>query len=154
DNEAIEEVVVVGYGTQKKSVVSGAVTAVKGDELAKSSSVNLSNGLAGRLPGVTAIQSSGEPGYDGSNIRIRGINSLAGGNSSPPIVIHGVPSRACWNERINPNDKGRVTVPKGASAANHGSGAGNCFILVTTKQGKSGKPNLTYDAFYGIQRPT
>lgn len=154
DNEAIEEVVVVGYGTQKKSVVSGAVTAVKGDELAKSSSVNLSNGLAGRLPGVTAIQSSGEPGYDGSNIRIRGINSLAGGNSSPLIVIDGVPSRAGGIDRINPNDIESVSVLKDASAAIYGSRAGNGVILITTKQGKSGKPNLTYDAFYGIQRPT
>ncbi|MBD1429143.1 SusC/RagA family TonB-linked outer membrane protein [Sphingobacterium litopenaei] len=154
DNEIIDEVVVVGYGTQKRSVVSGAVTAVKGDELAKSSSVNLSNGLAGRLPGVTAIQSSGEPGYDGSNIRIRGINSLAGGNSSPLIVIDGVPSRAGGIDRLNPNDIESVSVLKDASAAIYGSRAGNGVILITTKQGKSGKPQLSYDGFYGIQRPT
>ncbi|HUP12045.1 MAG TPA: carboxypeptidase-like regulatory domain-containing protein [Niastella sp.] len=69
------EIVVVGYGTQKKVTVTGAVAQVKGTELAKSPSVNLSNALAGRLPGVTAIQSSGEPGYDGSTIRIRGSNT-------------------------------------------------------------------------------
>lgn len=154
DNANIDEVVVVGYGTQKKSVVSGAVTAVKGDELAKSSSVNLSNGLAGRLPGVTAMQSGGEPGYDGSNIRIRGINSLAGGNSSPLIVIDGVPSRAGGIDRLNPNDIESVSVLKDASAAIYGSRAGNGVILITTKQGKSGKPQLSYDGFYGIQRPT
>ena len=154
DSENIDEVVVVGYGTQKKSVVSGAVTAVKGDELAKSSSVNLSNGLAGRLPGVTATQSGGEPGYDGSNIRIRGINSLAGGNSSPLIVIDGVPSRAGGIDRLNPNDIESVSVLKDASAAIYGSRAGNGVILITTKQGKSGKPQLSYDGFYGIQRPT
>lgn len=150
----IDEVVVVGYGTQKKSVVSGAVTAVKGDELAKSSSVNLSNGLAGRLPGVTAIQTSGEPGGDGSSIRIRGINSLAGGNSSPLIVIDGVPSRAGGMDRLNPNDIESVSVLKDASAAIYGSRAGNGVILITTKKGKSGQPQLTYDGYYGIQRPT
>ncbi|WP_225553033.1 TonB-dependent receptor plug domain-containing protein [Sphingobacterium bovistauri] len=154
DNANIEEVIVVGYGTQKKSVVSGAVTAVKGDELAKSSSVNLSNGLAGRLPGVTAMQSGGEPGYDGSNVRIRGINSLSGGNTSPLIVIDGVPSRAGGIDRLNPNDIESVSVLKDASAAIYGSRAGNGVILITTKQGKSGKPQLSYDAFYGIQRPT
>ena len=153
-NTDLDEVVVVGYGTQKKSVVSGAVSAVKGDELAKSSSVNLSNGLAGRLPGVTAVQRSGEPGSDGSNIRIRGINSLAGGNSSPLIVIDGVPSRAGGIDRINPNDIESVSILKDASAAIYGSRAGNGVILITTKQGKSGKPQLSYDGFYGIQQPT
>lgn len=154
NNSDIDEVVVVGYGTQKKSVVSGAVADVKGDELSKSSSVNLSNGLAGRLPGVTAVQSSGEPGYDGSNIRIRGINSLAGGNSSPLIVIDGVPSRAGGMDRLNPNDIESVSVLKDASAAIYGSRAGNGVILITTKKGKSGQPQLTYDGFWGIQRPT
>lgn len=154
NNADIDEVIVVGYGTQKKSVVSGAVADVKGEELSKSSSVNLSNGLAGRLPGVTAVQSSGEPGYDGSNVRIRGINSLAGGNSSPLIVIDGVPSRAGGMDRLNPNDIESVSVLKDASAAIYGSRAGNGVILITTKKGKSGQPQLTYDGFYGIQRPT
>lgn len=145
---------VVGYGTQKKSVVSGAVADVKGEDLAKSSSVNLSNGLAGRLPGVTAIQTSGEPGGDGSSVRIRGINSLAGGNSSPLIVIDGVPSRAGGMDRLNPNDIESVSILKDASAAIYGSRAGNGVVLITTKKGKLGQPQLTYDGFYGIQRPT
>lgn len=154
ESNTMNEVVVVGYGTQKKTVVSGAVSTVKGDELAKSSSVNLSNALAGRMPGVTATQSSGEPGGDGSNIRIRGINSLNGGNSSPLIVIDGVPSRAGGIERLNPNDIESVSVLKDASAAIYGSRAGNGVILITTKQGKSGKPQFSYDFFYGLQRPT
>ncbi|HEY1199903.1 MAG TPA: carboxypeptidase-like regulatory domain-containing protein, partial [Niastella sp.] len=86
------EIVVVGYGTQKKVTVTGAVAQVKGTELAKSPSVNLSNALAGRLPGVTTIQSSGEPGYDGSTIRIRGSNTP--NNSGALIVIDCVPDRA------------------------------------------------------------
>jgi TonB-linked SusC/RagA family outer membrane protein len=153
-SENIDEVIVVGYGTQKKAVVSGAIATVKGDELAKSSSVNLSNSFAGRLPGVTAMQNSGEPGYDGSSIRIRGINSLSGGNSDPLIVIDGVPQRAGGIDRINPNDVESVSVLKDASAAIYGSRAGNGVILITTKQGKSGKPTLSYDLNVGIGQPT
>src|SRR5690606_9311996 len=103
-NEALTEVVIVGYGTQKKAVVSGAIATVKGEDLARSPAANLSNSFVGRLPGVTAMQSSGEPGYDGSTLRIRGINSLPGGNSEPLIVIDGVPQRAGGLDRINPND--------------------------------------------------
>ena len=153
-NETLAEVVVVGYGTQKKAVVSGAIATVKGEDLAKSPSVNLSNSFAGRLPGVTAMQSSGEPGYDGSTLRIRGINSLPGGNSSPLIVIDGVPQRAGGIDRINPNDIESVSVLKDASAAIYGSRAGNGVILITTKQGKVGKTQFSYDFTYGIQRPT
>lgn len=150
----LSQVVVVGYGTQKKVVVSGAVSDVKGSELAKSASVNLSNSLGGRLSGVVAIQSSGEPGGDGSTIRIRGINSLSGGNTDPLIVIDGVPGRAGGIDRINPNDVESISILKDASAAIYGSRAGNGVILVTTKQGKSGKPQFSYDFYYGLQRPT
>lgn len=154
ESSRLNEVVVVGYGTQKKAVVSGAIASVKGEDLAKSPSVNLSNSFAGRLPGVTAMQSSGEPGGDGSTIRIRGINSLSGGNTSPLIVIDGVPQRAGDLDRINPNDIESVSVLKDASAAIYGSRAGNGVILVTTKQGKVGKTQISYDFTYGLQRPT
>lgn len=151
-SQGLSEVIVVGYGTQKKAVVSGAVTAVKGTELAKSPTANLSNSLAGRLPGVTAQQASGEPGRDGSTIRIRGVNSL--GNNDALIVIDGVPNRAGGLERLNPNDIESVSVLKDASAAIYGSRAANGVILVTTKQGKSGKPQFSYDFSYGLQQPT
>ncbi len=150
--ESLSEIVVVGYGTQKKAVVSGAVASVKGSELAKTPTVNLSNSLAGRLPGVTAVQTGGEPGYDGSTIRIRGVNSL--GNSDALIVIDGVPNRTGGLERLNPNDVESVSVLKDASAAIYGSRAANGVILITTKQGKSGKPQLSYDFSYGLQQPT
>ena len=152
NSQALSEIIVVGYGTQKKAVVSGAVATVKGSELAKTPTVNLSNSLAGRLPGVTAIQSSGEPGYDGSAIRIRGVNSL--GNNDALIVIDGVPNRAGGLERINPNDVESVSVLKDASAAIYGSRAANGVILITTKQGKIGKPQFSYDFGYGVQQPT
>ena len=152
NSQELSEIIVVGYGTQKKAVVSGAVAAVKGTELAKTPTVNLSNSLAGRLPGVTALQSSGEPGYDGSTIRIRGVNSL--GNNDALIVIDGVPNRAGGLERINPNDVESVSVLKDASAAIYGSRAANGVILITTKQGKQGKPQFSYDFGYGLQQPT
>ncbi|GEO10433.1 SusC/RagA family TonB-linked outer membrane protein [Segetibacter aerophilus] len=148
----LTDVVVVGYGTQKKVTVTGSVATVKGTELEKSPTVNLSNSLAGRLPGVTAINSGGEPGFDGSTIRIRGTNTT--GNSSALIVIDGVPDRAGGLDRINPADIESMSILKDASAAIYGSRAANGVILITTKQGKSGKPVITYDFNKGFAQPT
>jgi len=148
----LTDVVVVGYGTQKKVTVTGAVTQVKGSDLDKSPTTNLSNALAGRLPGITAMQRSGEPGYDGSTIRIRGTNTL--GNSSPLVVIDGVPDRAGGLERLNPADIESMSVLKDASAAIYGARAANGVILITTKQGKTGKPVVSYDFNKGWQKPT
>src|SRR5258706_5763572 len=89
DASSLADVVVVGYGTQKKVTVTGAVSAIKGEALIKSPAVDLSNSLAGRLPGLVIIQQSGEPGYDGAKINIRGTNTL--GNSDRLVVIDGVP---------------------------------------------------------------
>ncbi|MDB5240854.1 MAG: collagen-binding protein, partial [Spirosoma sp.] len=89
DDKMLSEVIVVGYGEQKKETVTGSVATVKGNELIKSPAVNLSNSIAGRMPGVIATNSSGEPGYDGAAIRIRGSNTL--GNNDALIVIDGVP---------------------------------------------------------------
>lgn len=152
DVKSLNEVVVVGYGTAKKATVTGSVVAVKGAELEKAPSANLSNTLGGRLPGVSAVQSSGEPGYDGSAIRIRGTNSL--GNSDALIVVDGVPNRSGGLDRINPADIESVSVLKDAAAAIYGSRAGNGVILITTKRGKSGKPQLSYDYNFGLARPT
>lgn len=148
----LESVVVVGYGTQKKVTVTGAVAQVKGSELEKSPAVNLSNSLAGRLPGITAMNGSGEPGYDGSTIRIRGTNTL--GNTSALIVIDGVPERSGGLERLNPSDIESMSVLKDASAAIYGARAANGVILITTKHGKSGKPRLSYDFNQGWAQPT
>ncbi|MBO9595647.1 MAG: TonB-dependent receptor [Niabella sp.] len=150
--EQLTDVVVVGYGTQKKVTLTGAVADVKGTELAKTPTVNLTNTLAGRLPGITAINTGGEPGYDGSTIRIRGTNSL--GNSSALVVIDGVPDREGGMERLNPNDIESISVLKDASAAIYGSRAANGVILITTKRGKSGKPLLSYTFNQGWAQPT
>ncbi len=152
DTKALEEVVVVGYGTAKKATLTGSVTAVKGAELQKAPAANLSNTLGGRLPGISAVQSSGEPGYDGSAIRIRGTNSL--GNSNALIVVDGVPNRSGGLDRINPADIESISVLKDAAAAIYGSRAGNGVILITTKRGKSGKPQLSYDMNIGVSQPT
>ncbi|HRN57353.1 MAG TPA: TonB-dependent receptor, partial [Agriterribacter sp.] len=152
ESSELDAVVVVGYGTQKKVTVTGAVAQVKGTELSRSPAVNLSNSLVGRLPGISAVQSSGEPGYDGSRIRIRGTNTL--GNSDALIVIDGVPERSGGLERLNPNDIENVSVLKDASAAIYGARAANGVILITTKHGKTGKPQLSYDFNYGIAQPT
>ncbi|RIV17389.1 TonB-dependent receptor [Fibrisoma montanum] len=152
DTKSLNEVVVVGYGTQKKETVTGSVVSVKGSDLIKSPTTNLSNSIAGRLPGVVAVNRSGEPGYDGSAIRIRGTNTI--GNNNALIVVDGIPARAGGLERINPNDIENISILKDASAAIYGSRAANGVILITTKRGKTGKPQLSYSFNQGFAQPT
>lgn len=152
DTKSLNEVVVVGYGVQKKETVTGSVVSVKGSELIKSPTVNLSNSIAGRMAGVVAVNRSGEPGADGSAIRIRGSNTLNNGDAL--IVVDGIPNRAGGLDRINPNDIESVSVLKDASAAIYGSRAANGVILITTKRGKSGKPQVSYSANQGFSQPT
>lgn len=150
-DNALKDVVVVGYATQKKVTVTGAVASVKGSELEKTPTVNLTNSLAGRLPGVSAIQASGEPGKDGSAIRIRGTNTM--GNTSALIVLDGIPDIAGGMERINPADVESMSVLKDASAAIYGARAANGVILITTKHGRLGKPQLSYSFNHGWSQP-
>ncbi|HEX8532336.1 MAG TPA: SusC/RagA family TonB-linked outer membrane protein, partial [Cytophagales bacterium] len=152
DVETLGEVVVVGYGTQKKETVTGSVATVKGSDLVKSPAVNLSNSIAGRMPGVIAVNRSGEPGADGSGIRIRGSNTL--GNNNALIVIDGVPARQGGFERLNPADIENISVLKDASAAIYGARAANGVILITTKRGKNGKPELSYSYNQGFAQAT
>ncbi len=152
DTKSLNEVVVVGYGVQKKETITGSVAAVKGSELVKSPAVNLSNSLAGRLPGVFAVNRSGEPGADGSNIRIRGSNTL--NNTAALIVVDGIPGREGGLDRINPADIESISVLKDAAAAIYGSRAANGVILITTKRGKTGKPQLSYTFNQGFSQPT
>ncbi|WP_026955876.1 SusC/RagA family TonB-linked outer membrane protein [Algoriphagus vanfongensis] len=152
DTKSLEEVVVVGYGEQKKETITGSVATVKGKELTKSPAMNLSNSIAGRMAGVVAVNRSGEPGYDGSGIRIRGSNTL--GNNDALVVIDGIPARAGGLERLNPNDIENISVLKDASAAIYGSRAANGVILVTTKRGSTGKPELTFQMNQGWAQPT
>ncbi|MBN3581275.1 TonB-dependent receptor [Algoriphagus aestuarii] len=152
DTKSLEEVIVVGYGEQKKETITGSVATVKGKDLVKSPAMNLSNSIAGRMAGVVAVNRSGEPGYDGSGIRIRGSNTL--GNNDALVVIDGIPDRAGGLQRLNPNDIESISVLKDASAAIYGSRAANGVILVTTKRGASGAPELTFQANQGWAQPT
>ncbi|MEP7141522.1 MAG: TonB-dependent receptor [Ferruginibacter sp.] len=147
---SLNEVIVVGYGTQKKATLTGSVSTIKGSEVVKSPATNVSNSLVGRVPGLTAIQGSGEPGYDGSTLRIRGVNSL--GNNDVLVVVDGIAGRSL--ERIDPNSIESVTILKDASAAIYGSQAANGVILITTKRGKLGKPEITFNVNYGYNQAT
>ena len=152
DIQSLQEVVVVGYGEQKKITVTGSVVAVAGADLVKSPAVDLSNSFAGRLAGVVAVQTSGEPGNDQSTIRIRGVNTM--GNTSPLVVIDGIPDRDGGLNRLAPQDIENISVLKDASSAIYGSRAANGVILVTTKRGKVGAPLVTYDFNQGWSQPT
>ncbi len=153
DVQLIDEVVVVGYGVQRKETATGSVTSVKGDDLIKSPVTNLSNAIAGRMPGVITLQRSGEPGYDGATIRIRGSNTL--GSNDPLIVIDGIAARAGGLERLDPNEVETISVLKDASAAIYGARAANGVILITTKKGTQGqRAELTYSFNQGWATPT
>lgn len=152
DTQKIDEVVVVGYGTQKKVTVTGSVASLKGEELKSSPTTNITNGMVGRMPGVIGFQRSDEPGGGGTTIRVRGTNSL--GSNDPLIVIDGVPGRSGGLDRLNPTEIESISVLKDASAAIYGSRAANGVIIVTTKRGKEGKPTVNYTGNMGFSSPT
>ena len=142
DTEVLDEVVVVGYGTQKKSSLTSAVSAMKGEELLKAPSTNVSQLLGGRLPGISSVQESGQPGVDQASLKIRGsVYSVA-------YIVDGFPV-ANIND-LDPNDIESVSVLKdGASAAVYGLQGAGGVIIVTTKKGVTGKTKVTYDASFG-----
>ncbi len=145
DSQSLEDVVVVGYGVQKKKLVTGATVQVKGDDIAKLNTTNALGAMASSTPGVQITQSSSQPGK-GFKVYIRGIGTI--GDSAPLYVIDGVAGGNL--DGINPNDIESIDVLKdAASAAIYGSRAANGVILVTTKQGKQGKVELTYNGSMG-----
>lgn len=145
-----EELVVVGYSEQRSEDLTGSVSRVKGGDIEKAPVTNVSQGLAGRLPGVVAISNTGEPGYDGATIRIRGVNTF--GNAAPLVVVDGVPGRSL--DRIDPSTVESISVLKDASAAIYGAQAANGVILITTKRGTTGAPTITFSYNQGFARPT
>ena len=151
DTQKLDEVVVVGYGTQQKANLSGAVASVASDELTNRPISNVSSGLQGLMPGVTITAGEGRPGEDGSNIRIRGVGTL--NNASPYILIDGIESGSM--DSVDPNDIESISVLKDASsAAIYGSKASNGVILITTKRGKTGAPRISYNGYVGVSNPT
>jgi TonB-linked SusC/RagA family outer membrane protein len=148
----LTEVVMVGYGSQKKATLTGSISVVKGADIAKSPQANLSNSLAGRASGIILNNRAGEPGYDGSSIYIRGLATT--GNNDVLIVVDGVPGQIGGLERLNPNDIESISILKDASAAIYGSRAANGVILITTKRGLSGKPTISASFNQGFSSPT
>lgn len=151
DSELLDEVVVVGYGTQKKATLTGAVASVSGENLLKRSVASMSTALQGAMPGVTIQQTSGQPGTDGSSIRIRGIGSI-NSNLDPLVLVDGIETDI---NQVDMNSVETISVLKdAASAAIYGSRASNGVVLITTKRGKDGKVSVGYSGYITIQQPT
>lgn len=153
DSNALNEVVAIGYGTQKKVTLTGSTANTTGKALETNSSVNLSQGLEGRLPGVIINNRSGEPGKDDAVMYIRGRSTL--GNNNPLIIIDGIAGRDDEFSRLSPDEIENITVLKDASAAIYGSRSANGVILVTTKRGLiNAKPTIRFTYDIGLQHPT
>lgn len=151
DVQSLEEVVVVGYGTQKKSDLTGAISSVSSKDLAETPAGNVIEQSQGRLAGVDIVRANGSPGAP-VQIRIRGNRSINASNE-PLYVIDGIPTTANINN-FNPNDIESMEVLKDASAvAIYGSRGANGVILITTKKGKEGKAIISYDGYYGVKQP-
>lgn len=149
DTQKLDEVVVVGYGTQTKVNLTGAVSNIGKDELTNRPVTNVSSALQGLAPGVTVTSGTGKPGADGSTIRVRGVGTL--NNANPYILVDGIET-GTFNS-IDPNDIESISVLKdAASAAIYGSKAANGVILVTTKRGKTGKPTVSYNGNVSISK--
>lgn len=146
DSETLDEVVVVGYGVQKKKLVTGATVQVKGENLAKLNTNSPLQAMQGLTPGVNISSTSGQPGSD-MKVSIRGLGTV--GNASPLYLIDGVGGDI---STLNPADIESIDVLKdAASAAIYGAQAANGVVLITTKSGKEGKTQISFDAYYGIQ---
>jgi len=142
DTKALDEVIVVGFGTQKKINATGAISSIGTKDLIQSPVANISNSLVGRMPGLFATQGGGEPGNDGSKIRIRGIGTFSG-NTDPLVLVDGIQVDNYNN--IDPNEIETVTVLKDASStAVYGIRGANGVLIITTKRGKTGPPKISY----------
>ena len=150
DVAGLEEVIVVGYGNQKRSKISGAVGTIDSKEITSMPVLRTEQALQGRAAGVQVTQNSGQPGSTQS-IRIRGTGSL--NNSEPLYVIDGIPSGGI--DYLNPADIASISILKdAASAAIYGARGGNGVVLITTKAGsKNQKPQITYESYFGVQEP-
>ena len=151
DVKKLDEVVVVGYGTQKKTSSTASVSAVKGTDVARSVVANISGALAGNVAGISMRPNGGQPGYDNPDLHIRGIATT--GNNNPLVVIDGV-IRNNINE-VSPEAIESVSILKDAAAvAPYGLGGANGVILITTKKGQTGEPVISLNSYFGFQTPT
>jgi len=149
DSQALDEIVVVGYGTQKKVNLTGSVSVISSEEIVSQPVGQTSAALQGVAPGVTITQRSGQPGADGSAIRIRGLGTL--GDSDPLVLVDGIESNL---DNVAPNEIESISVLKDAASASiYGARAANGVVLVTTKRGSAGL-KINYNAFVSLQEPT
>ena len=145
DNKLLDEVVVVGYGVQKKASVTGSVASMQGDKLKDVIAPNISSMLVGRLPGLRGVQRSGSPGDSDTDIDIRGYGSML-------VIVDGVER---YFNQIDPNDIESVSILKDAAAAVYGFKGSNGVLLITTKKGKKDSPaKINYNGYFGIQQAT
>ena len=146
DRQSLDEVVVIGYGVQKKKLVTGATAQVKGEDIAKLNTTNPLQAMQGQMPGINITSNSGQPGSD-MKVRIRGLGTI--GNASPLYLIDGIGGDI---STVNPADIESIDVLKdAASAAIYGAQAANGVVLITTKSGKEGKATLSFDGYFGVQ---
>lgn len=154
DAEALDELVVVGYGTQKKVNLTGAVTAITGEKITKRPVTNTTTMLQGQVPGLRIVQGTGQPGAESVSVKIRGVGTFSGAGASPLVLINGVTGDL---SSVDPNMIESVSVLKdAASAAIYGARAANGVILITTKQGadKGEKVSITYRGNFAVHTPT
>ncbi len=148
-NANLDEVVVVGYGSQKKVNLSGSVVAIKGESLARRNTLQTSQALQGMAAGVTVTSNNGKPGKEGTSIRIRGIGTI--NDNNPLVLVDGVASAV---DAVDPNDIESMSVLRDAASSSiYGSRAANGVILITTKRGKSDKVMVTYKGTVGFTTP-
>ncbi|MGV3503597.1 MAG: SusC/RagA family TonB-linked outer membrane protein [Adhaeribacter sp.] len=153
DAKGLEEVVVVGYGTQTKVTQTGAVSQISGAEIRQNPSANIQNTLMGRLPGFTSMQRTGQPGQDAASFYIRGLSSFSG--SSTPLVIVDDVEYSMPLSDIDPDQIESLTILKDASTtAIYGVKGANGVVLITTRRGQAGKPKISFRTETGLQSPT
>ena len=145
DVQKLNEVVVVGFGTQKRVSLTGSIAAVSGEELTTTKNTNVQNMMTGKLPGLRIVQQTSEPGNFTNEMDIRGFGS-------PLIIIDGIPRGDL--PRMDPNDIESISILKDASAAVYGINSANGVILITTKKGEKGKVKIEYSMRYGLQKPS
>jgi TonB-linked SusC/RagA family outer membrane protein len=151
DTQSLGEVVVVGYGAQRKASLTGSVSQIDSKVLESRPIQNVSTALQGLMTGVTSLYAQGRPGQDGATIRVRGVGTL--NTADPYILVDGVQTGTM--NSIDPNDIESISVLKDASsAAIYGSKASNGVILITTKRGKTGAPKISYNGYVSVQAPT
>lgn len=150
DTQKLEEVVVIGYGTQRRSNISGAISKISSEAIESKPVTNVLSALQGEIPGMVIQRGSGQPGNEAFDINVRGASSVNGGNT-PLVLVDGIPGDM---NMINPQDIEAISVLKDAAASIYGARAAGGVVLITTKKGRSGGPKLTYNGNLAITRMT